>query len=688
MVMAQGPLKKTGPHGQPRPADPPGGLPVGQRARCRGCARCRRSARSWPRQSRPASSSARAPSSTWRPPRSRASSRSGCRTTPASPTCSPSRRPRPPSAAATLRPPRSAWATRPAAWPSPQFQQQLLGHRAALRAAERAQRRQPRLRLEGRVRPAVPEQLPAAQGALRVPVPVLQRGSDQRAAQARAERRPAPRRHRADQAGHRREGLPGRAGIRASGPSSATWSPVCRWWPRAWPRAVQSAIFVLLIAALLVMAATLAFVFRTRLRLLPLVLALGAAALTFGVLSLTGGSLTMASIAVLPVLIGLAVDYAIQFQARFDEASGRKRGGPEAAAERAAAAGGPTIVTAGRGHRGGLPHLAHLARADGARLRGAAGDRHLPRPGAGAHRGVRGARGAREGRRRARGPAGAASPARRGWAAWAGGYRPRGRRCSCCAAWTPFATGWWTGPSGRWPSRWPSRARCWRSAWSSPWSGIAVDTQSEVNSDIQQLVPQDLQALKDVNALQKETGIAGEIDVTVRADDVTDPKVLAWMGRFQDKVLKKGGYKKAKRDSCLDRRNPPDLCPAFSLTDLFQAGQPPASASRSTRCSTPCPRTSSRGPSPATARPRTWPSASASSRWTSSARWWTTIKERAEPAAGRGRQGGRAAGAGGGGQRRRSPRPCGACPPSPRRCWPCSWCCGRCAARARRRSCR
>ena len=32
-----------------------------------------------------------------------------------------------------------------------------------------------------------------------------------------------------------------------------------------------------------------------------------------------GGSLTMASIAVLPILIGLAVDYAIQFQARFDE---------------------------------------------------------------------------------------------------------------------------------------------------------------------------------------------------------------------------------------------------------------------------------------------------------------------------------------------------------------------------------
>ena len=119
--------------------------------------------------------------------------------------------------------------------------------------------------------------------------------------------------------------------------------------------AVQSSILVLLVAAVLLMAATLTFVFRTRLRLLPLVLALGAAAVTFGALSLAGGSLTMASIAVLPVLIGLAVDYAIQFQARFDEQRARRRAVP-AGEERAAAledaaaaaaAGGPTIVAAG-----------------------------------------------------------------------------------------------------------------------------------------------------------------------------------------------------------------------------------------------------------------------------------------------------------------------------------------------------
>ena len=86
---------------------------------------------------------------------------------------------------------------------------------------------------------------------------------------------------------------------------------------------ITGSIAVLLIAALLVMAVTLLLVFRSRLRLLPLAIALAAVGITFGVTSLFGGSLTMASIAVLPILIGLAVDYAVQFQARAEEAAGR-----------------------------------------------------------------------------------------------------------------------------------------------------------------------------------------------------------------------------------------------------------------------------------------------------------------------------------------------------------------------------
>src|SRR2546423_1060858 len=74
---------------------------------------------------------------------------------------------------------------------------------------------------------------------------------------------------------------------------------------------VQHSIFVLLLTALLIMAATLALVFRTRMRLLPLAPALAAAALTYGFSSLAGGDLTMASIPALPVLIGLAVHYGV-----------------------------------------------------------------------------------------------------------------------------------------------------------------------------------------------------------------------------------------------------------------------------------------------------------------------------------------------------------------------------------------
>ncbi|HEV2814132.1 MAG TPA: MMPL family transporter, partial [Solirubrobacteraceae bacterium] len=108
---------------------------------------------------------------------------------------------------------------------------------------------------------------------------------------------------------------------------------------------VTDSIVLLLFAALLVMAATLALVFRARLRLLPLAIALAAAALTFGALSLAGASLTMASIAVLPVLIGLAVDYAIQLQSRTLEET---RGGGDVGrgARRMAVAGAPTVATA------------------------------------------------------------------------------------------------------------------------------------------------------------------------------------------------------------------------------------------------------------------------------------------------------------------------------------------------------
>ena len=115
---------------------------------------------------------------------------------------------------------------------------------------------------------------------------------------------------------------------------------------------ITGSIAGLLIAALLVMAATLLIVFRNRLRLLPLAIALAAAGITFGLLAVLGATLTMASIAVLPILIGLGVDYGIQFQARAQEARGApsapatgRSSAPRAVAQ-AAARSAPTIATA------------------------------------------------------------------------------------------------------------------------------------------------------------------------------------------------------------------------------------------------------------------------------------------------------------------------------------------------------
>ena len=332
--------------------------------------------------------------------------------------------------------------------------------------------------------------------------------------------------------------------------------------------AVQNAIFVLLGAALLLMAATLALVFSSRLRLLPLALALAAAAMTFGALSVAGGDLTMASIAALPVLIGLAVDYAIQFQARFDEADGARR-----ARARGGGRGGRRAHDPHRGarHRHRLPRAAPVAGADGARLRPAAGAGHRARARLRPLRGLRGARALPRPASARRAPA-------------------RSRRRAARATRACTAAGEWLADRS-WRTLGLALARPRRVlaiGLAVAVVGLALDTQSEVVSDVRELVPQDLQALQDVNVLQEETGVSGEIDVTIRADDITDPKVIAWMTRFQDRVLRAHGYRPGKR--CTQKRNRPSCarrcrCPTCSAR--------PARA-RWPACSTPCRPTSRR----------------------------------------------------------------------------------------------
>ena len=62
------------------------------------------------------------------------------------------------------------------------------------------------------------------------------------------------------------------------------------------------------------------------------------------------------------------------------------------------------------------------------------------------------------------------------------------------------------------------------------------------------------------------TGVSGEIDVTVHADNVATPSVIAWMTRYENSLLAHYGYVEEK--GCAKAT----LCPALSLPDLFSGG--------------------------------------------------------------------------------------------------------------------
>lgn len=71
--------------------------------------------------------------------------------------------------------------------------------------------------------------------------------------------------------------------------------------------------------ALLIMVIVLLFVFKVQWRLLPLLTVLIAVVGTVGLMGWLQIPITMVSMAVFPILIGLGIDYAIQFQNRYDE---------------------------------------------------------------------------------------------------------------------------------------------------------------------------------------------------------------------------------------------------------------------------------------------------------------------------------------------------------------------------------
>ena len=108
---------------------------------------------------------------------------------------------------------------------------------------------------------------------------------------------------------------------------------------------MSQTLLTLLPAVMVLMAILLVVTFRVRGRMWPLLAAVGAGGATLGVSLWVGIPVTPAVLAGVPVLVGLAVDYAVQLVARYDEA--RTRGDDrEAALQEAMLRSGPATLTA------------------------------------------------------------------------------------------------------------------------------------------------------------------------------------------------------------------------------------------------------------------------------------------------------------------------------------------------------
>jgi predicted RND superfamily exporter protein len=102
--------------------------------------------------------------------------------------------------------------------------------------------------------------------------------------------------------------------------------------------------------------------------------------------------------------------------------------------------------------------------------------------------------------------------------------------------------------------------------------GWVADTQTGVQSDVTKLVPTSMPALHNLKTLEKVTGVSGEIDVTVRSQNVATPATVQWMIAYERRLLNHFGYVEEKGCGAAT------LCPALSLPDLFSSTSQSGSA--------------------------------------------------------------------------------------------------------------
>jgi predicted RND superfamily exporter protein len=346
---------------------------------------------------------------------------------------------------------------------------------------------------------------------------------------------------------------------------------------------ISGALGRALLLTILLVGAALAFLFHSRPRLVPLLGGLLAAALTFGVVSLFGGTLTIAQVAALPVLVGLAACFAILLQLRFTATPvivvaalittigllvirlspvPMVRGfGTDLAV--GVVAGLVVMMTVGGVLR--AMRIPDLPRTFGRRIARRAGRvakrfaATARRAGPVAGRGVRRIARALVRTPRPAPPARVASVLGRLRQA----VRPLAVAVAAGARNTPALAKRVSRRVVAAPVREPRRVLA--IALVIAVAGWVLDSRTDVVSGLEQLGPKDAPEVKDARTFTNETRQAGEVSVVVRAKDLTSPQVISWMSAYQKKVLASHGY--SARKPCRSA----ELCPSLSLTNLFAA---------------------------------------------------------------------------------------------------------------------
>jgi len=270
---------------------------------------------------------------------------------------------------------------------------------------------------------------------------------------------------------------------------------------------MRESLIRMAIFAVAIMVIVLSLVFRARWQLLSLPVVLFGCVLAFGTMGLVGLDLTMVTISGLPILIGLGVDFAIQFHNR-EEEEFAKTGHADTALKRALTTVGTALLVALLAATIGFLVL-HISRVPMIRDFGsmlAVGtfilfisclffllsliywrDHHLQKEDvvAPTHDRVE---------RWVRGIAGASM----------------NRLIPVLALGVTLAL-----------------------------LGLFLDRRIPVQTDPEKFVPQDSPVLQDLHRIRDVAGSTGEVNILVEAEDVTDQQVLDWIAMFEEQERQK-----------------------------------------------------------------------------------------------------------------------------------------------------